>query len=335
MSTSTAPVATDHQTAPAQPAQHKPARLAGLVAALATVICLMLLAFATPALHSGAHDLPLAVSGPPAATSRIAALLDQKAPGTFAITTYADSAAGADAITHRDAIGGIAVDASGVTIQTAAGAGTPYKALLTAMGTQLQAEGQHVSFTELAPTTADDPAGSGVTSLGMPLMFGGMAASAVLLMAYKGRARNRFLGSASLAVIAGFAATAILQFGFGAFAGSYLLTSLAVTAGILAISFCVLGLEQRFGTAGLGIMGVLLLFVSNPLSGLATGPAWLPGIWGQIGQFFPIGAAGTAVRSAVYFGGAGATRAWIVLAAWAAAGLAIGLVSSTARRARA
>ncbi|MEI2774650.1 MAG: hypothetical protein V9G19_01505 [Tetrasphaera sp.] len=98
--------------------------------------------------------------------------------------------------------------------------------------------------------------------------------------------------------------------------------------GILAIAFPVLGLEQRFGTAGLGIMGVILTFLANPLSGLATGPQWLPAFWGQLGQFLPIGAAGTAIRSAVYFGGAGATQAWIVLAGWTLAGLALALIVS-------
>lgn len=82
-------------------------------------------------------------------------------------------------------------------------------------------------------------------------------------------------------------------------------------------------------------MAVTLMFLSNPLSGLATGPQWLPGFWGDLGQFLPIGAAGTAIRSAAYFGGAGATQAWIVLACWALAGLAIGLVSNRKTAARA
>lgn len=315
-------------TSPSEaPAQDKPAKLVGLVAALTGVICLMLLAFATPSLNSGAHDLPLAVSGPAAATGQITSMLEQNAPGTFEVQTYANAEEGAEAITNREAIGGISVGANGVRIQTAAGAGSPYKSILTGIGTQMTAAGQQVTYSELAPTTEDDPTGSGIATLGFPLIFGGMAASAVLALAYKGAARNRFVAVTGLAILGGLAAAAILQFGFGAFDGNYLLTSAAVTAGILAIAFPVLGLEQRIGTAGLGLMGVLLMFVSNPLSGLATGPQWLPAFWGDLGQFFPIGAAGTAIRSAVYFGGAGATQAWIVLACWALAGLLIAAVA--------
>ena len=51
-----------------------------------------------------------------------------------------------------------------------------------------------------------------------------------------------------------------------------------------------------------------MLFISNPISGLATGPQWLPHPWGTIGQFLPVGAAGTALRSVAYFDGRGRLR---------------------------
>ena len=80
----------------------------------------------------------------------------------------------------------------------------------------------------------------------------------------------------------------------------------------------------------------LFLFISNPLSGIATGPQWLPAPWGEIGQLMPIGAAGTAMRSAVFFNGAGAGRAVIVLTCWALAGLVMSALGArlTARHER-
>lgn len=64
-----------------------------------------------------------------------------------------------------------------------------------------------------------------------------------------------------------------------------------------------------------------MMFVANPLSGMATGWQWLPQPWGAIGQQLPIGAAGTALRSVAFFDGTGMTHALIVLVCWAAAGL--------------
>jgi hypothetical protein len=305
-----------------EPVRHdSPAKLAVIVLGLTAVISLMLLAFAAPSLNSGAHDLPLAVSGPAAATDPLVAGLDENAPGTFDVTTYDTAAAGADAIRGRDAVGGIAVGADGVTIQTAAGAGSPYANVLKGVGAQLEAAGQQVTYDELAPTTADDPTGSAIAALGFPLIFGGMATSAVLLFLYKGRLVNRLAAVVVLAALAGLATTTILYVGFGAFDQDFWLIAAAVSAGILAIAVPVLGLESRIGTRGLAVMGVLLMFVANPLSGLVSGPQWLPGIWGEVGQLLPIGAAGTAIRSAAYFDGAGATHAWLVLGAWIVAGL--------------
>lgn len=84
--------------------------------------------------------------------------------------------------------------------------------------------------------------------------------------------------------------------------------------------------------AGIGIGAVLLLFLSNPLAGLATGPQWLPAPWGAIGQFLPAGAAGTAMRSAAYFDGAGSGSAFLVLGCWLLLGILRWAVGNRGRR---
>lgn len=307
-----------------------PRSLVGIVLGIPAVIALMLLAFAAPALHSGPKDLPLAVSGPPPVVAQLTGAIQQQAPGAFAVTTYASTDEAATAIRHREAIGGLAATPTGLTIQTAAGAGAPYSALLKGIGVQLSAGGQHVTYAELAPVPSADPAGAGLTTLGLPLIFGGMAAAVALVLAYRGALAVRLVAMFAVAIVGGFGATAILQFGFGAFEGSYLLTASAVAAGIAAISATVLGLGHLLGAAGVGLGAVLMLFVSNPISGLATGPAWLPQPWGDLGQYLPVGAAGTAMRSAAYFDGSGATRAWIVLACWIVGGVL--LAAASARR---
>lgn len=303
-----------------------PRVLLGTILGIPTVIALMLLAFAAPALHSGAKDLPLAVSGPAPAVAQVAGMLSKASPGAFDVTTYATAEEAADAIRDREAIGGLSVAPTGLTVQTAAGAGAPYSALLKGIGAHLAASGQHVTYSELAPLPQDDPAGSAVTTLGLPLIFGGMASAAALVLAYRGTGLGRLAGVLAISALGGLAATAILQLGFGVLEGSYWLTAAAVAAGIAAISATVVGLGSILGAAGIGLGAVLMLFVANPLSGLATGPAWLPQPWGEIGQYLPVGAAGTAIRSAAYFDGAGAAHAWLVLAAWIAVGAALTLI---------
>lgn len=76
-----------------------------------------------------------------------------------------------------------------------------------------------------------------------------------------------------------------------------------------------------------------MLFVSNPLSGMMAGPWFLPQPWGAIGQYLPLGAGGTVMRSAAYFDGAGAGQAWIVLIGWMLVGIALAYIGGRTRKA--
>lgn len=296
-------------------------RALAIVLGFTAVIAVAALAFAAPAVNSGPDDLPLAVSGPAPLVDAFSTTLDAQSPGTFEVSTYVSTGEAADAIRDREVVGGVAFGLSEVTIQTAAGAGPAYPPLLKSLGARIESSGQAVTYTELAPTTQDDPRSAGIAALGLPLVFGGMGSAAALLLGYRGSVRSRVGAALTLAVLGGLVATAILQLGFGAFDGSYWLTAVAVSVGIASIACTVLGLGTLLGYPGVLLAALLMLFVSNPLSGLANGPEWLPAPWGEVGQLLPVGAAGSAVRSAAYFDGAGATTAWLVLASWSLVGL--------------
>jgi len=309
-----------------------PPVLAGVILGLTAAICLMLLAFSTPTIHSGPRDLPLAVSGPEPAISHLHTALEEKNPGAFMVTTYASVDEATAAIKDRDAVGGISIAQDGrVTIQTASAAGSPYASLLRNIGSGLAAGGQAVvTYADVVPLTSDDPAGSGLAALALPLAFGGTASAVIVATLFRRSRILCVLGSVAFSVLAGLAATAILQYWLGAIDGPFWATAAGVGLGIAAISLTVLGLESLLGYAGAGIGALIMVFIANPLSGIATGPAWLPQPWGEIGQFLPIGAAGTVIRSAAFFDGAGSGHALLVLAAWIVFGLI--LVALSTRR---
>lgn len=286
----------------------------------------MLLCFLTPSLNSGAKDLPLAIAGPPQVTGQITGALEARAPGSFETTTYEQADQARQAVKERQAVGAIAVGAKGVTVVTASGAGTPYVQLLKGIGTGLEATGQHVNYEDVAPMTSKDPTGVTIASLALPLALGGNVSAVLLITLLKKSPRLRMLGAVLMSLTSGLAITALLQFGFHTIDGGFWMTAGALSLGIAAISLTIIGAKDLFGYAGLGLAGFLLLFISNPLSGIATGPQWLPAPWGEIGQLMPIGAAGTAMRSAVFFNGAGASQAVIVLTCWALAGLAMSVL---------
>jgi hypothetical protein len=143
---------------------------------------------------------------------------------------------------------------------------------------------------------------------------------------------RRVAGAVLFAVSAGAVLTAILQFGLGSVDGNYWTTTGAVVLGIAAISLTVLGLESVLGTAGFALGAVTMIFLANPLSGLATSAAWLPSGWGALGQLLPPGAAGTVVRSTAFFDGHGAGAAVLVLTCWVLFGLGLCLASGLRER---
>ncbi|MDI9915148.1 ABC transporter permease [Rhodococcus sp. IEGM 1379] len=303
-------------------------KLVAVVLGLSAVIGLMLLAFVLPSVNSGAHELKLGIAGPAQATTQIAASLDENKPGAFAFDEFADADAIRDAIRNRDVVGGIVVDAAGPRMLIATAGGTPIAQTLTGVASALsEASGTKVVVEDVVPLPKDDPAGAGLTALALPLVFGGMMPAIVLVQLFPRSIAKRVSGAAGIAVVAGFALTAILQFGTHSLDGNYALTSLALAMGISAISLTILGLESLLGMKGFGLGAVLMMFVANPLSGMATTGVWLPAGWGAFGQLLPPGAAGAAVRSLAFFDGHGAEKSILVLTCWIAVGIALCLVA--------
>lgn len=115
----------------------------------------------------------------------------------------------------------------------------------------------------------------------------------------------------------------ILQGGFGQ---SWLAIGLSFTA----MSATVAGLITVLRVTGIPLAALLFMFFANPLSGTNSPKEFLPGPWGEIGQYLPPGAISTLVRDLSYFPEADTTRQWLVLAAWALLGvvlIGIGLAS--------
>jgi hypothetical protein len=77
---------------------------------------------------------------------------------------------------------------------------------------------------------------------------------------------------------------------------------------------------------------LVVFMVGNPLSGVSAAPELLPQPWGAVGQWLPIGAGGTLLRSAAYFDWAGSAHAIWVLTGWALVGLVLIVVGQLRRQ---
>ena len=158
-----------------------------------------------------------------------------------------------------------------------------------------------------------------------------MAAGAALVLLVP-RFRDRMIGAVVVAVGAGLAFTALLQFWIGAVDGPYWRMAGVFALGIGAVAVVVLGLESLLGRPGLALGAALMIVLGNPLSGLTGAPELLPSGWGTLGQLLPPGATGTLLRDVAFFDGAAAGRPLAVLACWLVAGLALAAVAGLRSR---
>lgn len=288
---------------------------------LTAAVAVVLLAFGLPAVKGAPHHLPIGIAGPVAATTQLRTGLEQREPGAFAITSYADDGALTEAIRDRDVYGGIAVGPDGPTVLTASAASPAVAQALSQLGTGLaQQQGTVATVRDVAPLPAADPRGGGLATILLPLVIGAIAPALAL-----GRlARSRRVQLAALAVysaVAGVTFAAVLHHVFGTLPDGYLAEAGVVAVTIAVAALVLLGLQRLLGRLGLAVGAVALVLLANPLSGVTTAPEFLASPWRELGQGMPPGAGVQLLRSVAFFDGAGAAGAWSVLGAWAATGL--------------
>ncbi|MEH0820866.1 hypothetical protein [Micromonospora sp. CPCC 205714] len=303
-----------------------PMLLAVLVAALAvTVQTLHVPLFAGPAANLAPRDLPVAVAGPAPATAELAGRLAAARPGAFVVTELPDAAAADRALRDREVYAAFVVGPDGVGLHTAPAASPTVAALLTEAATGLSG-GRPVPVTAVVPADPDDPRGAGFAAGFLPLALASMLAGVLLATLVAGR-RARLVGLLGYALLTALVGTAVLHGWLGVIGGDLVAEGAAVGLFALAAAGTVAGLGALLGAPGLGVGALLVFLLGNPLSAVSAAPELLPQPWGAVGQFLPVGAGGTLLRSAAFFDGAGAGRSVAVLTGYAVAGLALVLVA--------
>jgi hypothetical protein len=300
----------------------KPPILIATLLALGIVLLQALLVplFAAPATHLEPRDLPVVVAGPPA----FAQQLSSAKPGAFEVTTVPDAATADQALRDRTAYAAFIVGPNGVSLHTASAAAPIVAQLLTQAAAQLSG-GKPVPVTDVVPATSHDPRGAGFAAGFLPLALTSMLAGILLVVALRSRLA-RLIGLLVYAVLTGLVGAIVLQSWLGVLPSAYGASALALGLFALAAAVLVAGLGSVLGRAGLGLGALMVFLVGNPLSAVAAAPELLPQPWGEVGQWLPIGAGATLLRSAAFFDWAGAAHALWVLSGTAVLGLILILI---------
>jgi hypothetical protein len=296
--------------------QRRPSPAAILLIPLAVAIVLAL--FAWPNARLEPRDVPVGVADAPMVEKKLNA-----SGGAFEVHRYATEAAARDAIEERDVYGAFVATASGPKVLIASAASPAISQALTHAASELDAPVEDV--------VAAKPAGAGLAASVLPMVLAGIltgAAAAALATGFRQRAGLVVAGS----LLAGLAATVIIQSWLGIVGGDWLVNAGVLSLAVLAIAATVAGFEALLGKAGIALAAVTMILVGNPFSGVATGPEMLPAPAGAIGQLLPPGAGGNLLRSTGFFDGAGAGGHIAVLSVWVLLGFGALLVAALRER---
>ncbi|MEV7679818.1 ABC transporter permease [Streptomyces sp. NPDC088341] len=305
-------------------------RMIAVMVLVPVAVALALWVFAWPAARIAPQDLPVGIAGPATATAQLEKGFGQR-EGAFEVHRYADEAAARQAIEDRVVYGAVVAAPEGTRLLTATAAGPMVAQFLTQAVTAQAPAGAKIPVTDVVPTPAGDARGSVLGASVLPLSMAGIATGAVVtLLGLRGaRAAVTLAGAAALV---GIAATAVAGSWLEAITGDWWTEAGAIGLTVLAMSAGAAGLAALLGRAGLGLGGLLMVFLGNSFSGVTSAPEMLPEPIGLIGQLLPPGAGGSLIRSVAFFDGAGAGASLLTLSVWVVLGLSAVLVGARVRR---
>ena len=281
-----------------------------LIAVVGLVQVVAVLAFVLPAHKPEPHAVPIGVVGPAA----VGAELERAEPGAFNVRQFGSEAEAEQAIRDRDIYGALLPGEHRVLVASAASPAI-------AQALQQQAP-KGTEVRDVVAIDRDDPRGATLNALFLPLIIASLPAA--LLLARMPLSRRGLLGGlAGMATVGGLLVVGTVGPALGLLPGPFLALAGVATLIILAMALPTAALVRRFGLHAIGPAAITFLLIGNPGSGNASAPELLPGFWGAVGPLLPPGAGGQALRNVAYFDGAALGKPLLVLAAFAAAGVAL------------
>jgi hypothetical protein len=200
-------------------------------------------------------------------------------------------------------------------------------ALSQVLGQVEAAQQRTVTTQDAVPAGDSDARGLSAFYLAVGWVVGGYLVASIIGVSAGSRPLTRTRGAVRLgslavyAVVSGVGGALITGPVLGVFDGHLLALSAVGALVVFAVGAFTTALQVWTGLVGIGLAILLFVVLGNPSAGGAYPAPLLPPFWAAIGPWLPPGAGTDAVRGIVYFGGAGAGQACLVLAAYAVVGL--------------
>jgi hypothetical protein len=303
-----------------------------IVAGLAVLVTLLLVVGAAIR-EPRPHDIPVGVSGPPAAIDPVLAGFEQNAPGAFTFTTYGSEAEALAAIAGRDVVGALIIGQAGPRLVVAGGAGDAITGAVSgAFSAAFAAQGVELTVETVNPLPTGDAHGIVLFFLVLATAIGSIVAGAATTLGGRERSwvgHGLVLSSyAVLAGIVGVGTAAWLAGGYGD--GVWAAMAIAILLA-LAVSLVVGAAARWLGAGGVALAAAVVVLLGLVSSGGPLGSAFLPDAYRAVAPWLPVSPAVDAMRGALAFEGAGLLTPVAILIGWAAIGT-IGLAAADLSR---
>jgi hypothetical protein len=271
------------------------------------------------------HNVPVAVVGPPAATSQLNAL-----PGDPLDARQASSRADAlSQIDDREVYGAYDAKTNRLFVASAANRATAIALAATFNRVAAARGGPAVRVTDVKPLPPKDPNGTAAFYAVIAWVFGGYIGSTLIGLIGSPRSRSRQRAAARIGAFAGFGivggilSVVMLRACFDVFSGHVVALCAIAALTIFASGAATGGIQAAAGPAGTGLVILVFVILGNAASGGPFARPLLPGLWRTIGGVLPPGASVDLSRSALFFDGARIAGPILVLVGWTALGTAL------------
>ncbi|MFG3050592.1 DUF3533 domain-containing protein [Kitasatospora sp. NPDC048239] len=309
-------------------------------ALLVIAVLLLQLGFITSyvgALHDPSpHELSIAVVAPPQVSPKLVEALEAVPDDAVRAVTAPDAATATERIKDEKIYAALVVDPAGtedtLLVANARGpaAARAAETIVTALD---KSQGRTVKVQDVVPLAKGDTNGLSSFYLVIGWCVGGYLVASILgisagaLPANPNRALIRLGSLALYSVAAGIGGAVIVGSVLNALPGSIWGLAALGALVVFAVGAVTMALECLFDIVGIGIAVLLFVVLGNPSAGGVFPPPMMPPFWRAIGAWIPNGAGTDAARSIAYFNAANLTMPLLVLAVWAALGVAVTFVA--------
>jgi hypothetical protein len=275
------------------------------------------------------HDIPVGLVGPAPAVQQTTSAFGANVPGAFQFTTYSSEQDARAALDDRS-VDGVLVLGSGTLIVAAAEGDGATGVITAAFTNAFKAQGNALTVETVHLFPTGDAHGLILFFVVVATLISTLASQAILFAGGEVLGLGLRLGFiAAYGVLVGLTAMGMATWISGGYGDGFWAAAGLVALASMALGAMVGGLARLLGPPGIGLAALVML-LSLVSSGGPVGSQLLPDFYRALAPWTIAAQVYSALRGALFFGGAALAGPMAVLAAWLVVGLALILLGGLA-----